>query len=277
MENTTTSGGGAAGSTNNTDYTVTADWQRVYGTLFCSGNVSSGGVRASLFVDRNRDTDKLVVDRAQLDILLPREIAFDTTSDVSSANDTITETGHGLVAGQACVYYAKNAYALGPTDGGLYYIGLVDENTLTLHTTQANALAGTSKVNLTSGGAVTQYLLVQPNVPLVPGPYIETQTTTRSVPINGPAGPEVAHAAMTSFKMAAASSTTFTDARVTAGSSFKLIDRNQAAGLLQGSSKRLVVTGVNPATGVVTVSTSDGTSAAGTELFDVEITNRWLA
>lgn len=77
-------------------------------------------------------------------------------SGQDTSADTVTATAHGWIAGQVLVSSA--------TSGGLsiattYYAGNITTNTISLHTTAAAALAGTSKVDIT--GAVSATLTAQ--------------------------------------------------------------------------------------------------------------------
>lgn len=66
--------------------------------------------------------------------------------------DTVTVTAHGWTVGTIVKATATSG---GLTAGTSYYVGNVTTNTVSLHTTVADALAGTSKVNITgtvSGG-----------------------------------------------------------------------------------------------------------------------------
>lgn len=79
---------------------------------------------------------------------------FDTITGVDDVGEVITtDAAHGLESGQR-VYYNKD----GGTDSiGLtahttaYYVNVLTTTTLSLHTTLANAIADTSRVNLTDG------------------------------------------------------------------------------------------------------------------------------
>ena len=71
-------------------------------------------------------------------------------SGQDTVNDTITVTAHGWVAG---TMVTSSATSGGLTAGTQYFAGNITTNTISLHTTLAAALAGTSKVDIT--GTVT--------------------------------------------------------------------------------------------------------------------------
>lgn len=76
---------------------------------------------------------------------------FNGASGVDDTAETVTLTAHDLVAGEAVVYTAGGGTAVtGLTEGGTFYVIVVDANTIKLATTKANALAGTA-INLTDG------------------------------------------------------------------------------------------------------------------------------
>jgi len=71
--------------------------------------------------------------------------------DVDTIDDEITDTAHGFQKGEGPVLLKSS----GTLPAGLalatkYWIGVVDGNTITFHTSRANALAGTPKVNITA-------------------------------------------------------------------------------------------------------------------------------
>ena len=75
-------------------------------------------------------------------------------SAVTTADDTLTITGHGYATGLRVVYTAEGGTAVtGLTDGTSYYVIKVDANTIKLATTEANAKADTpTAIGLTGAG-----------------------------------------------------------------------------------------------------------------------------
>ena len=70
--------------------------------------------------------------------------------DVSVAGDTITETAHGLVTGNGPMFLSTTGALPGGLDSSTSYWSIrVDDNTIKLATSYANAIAGTA-VNITS-------------------------------------------------------------------------------------------------------------------------------
>jgi len=84
----------------------------------------------------------------------PTKRAFNTNTDVNSSTDVVTtDENHGYTTG-AAVYYLKQGgtAAVGLTDGNLYYVRSIASNQLAFYTSAANAIADTSRVNLTASG-----------------------------------------------------------------------------------------------------------------------------
>lgn len=76
---------------------------------------------------------------------------FNGASGVDDTTEQITVTAHGWVNGQKVVYADGGGTTIGGlTDGGSYFVIVVDANTVKLATTKALALAGTA-INLTDG------------------------------------------------------------------------------------------------------------------------------
>lgn len=79
---------------------------------------------------------------------------FDNTTDVSSANDTITlPSGHGYATGDPVVYskmLTANTIVTGLSDQGTYYLNLVGD-VATLHLNEGDALNNNAPINLTVG------------------------------------------------------------------------------------------------------------------------------
>ncbi len=90
----------------------------------------------------------------------PAARSFNTGTGVDSANDIITtDAAHGYADGDAVYYQDQGGTQnIGLTDGTLYYVNAQSITTLSFHTTKANAIADTSRVNLTSSGSETHYI-----------------------------------------------------------------------------------------------------------------------
>ncbi len=89
-----------------------------------------------------------------------------STSNVSTANSTLTIAGHGFSTGDQITYSASSGTLItGLTDGTTYFAIKVDENTIKLATTSADAAAGT-QVTLTGTGNNSQ-TFTGPQPPLV--------------------------------------------------------------------------------------------------------------
>jgi len=85
---------------------------------------------------------------------------FATTSGVNGSTEVITtDVAHSFVDGEAVVY-SKNGgtAAIGLTAGTTYYVNAITTTTLSLHTSAANAISDTSRVDLTAAGAETHHL-----------------------------------------------------------------------------------------------------------------------
>lgn len=79
-------------------------------------------------------------------------VATIPTADVNTTTETITETAHKFVTGQAVVYSNGGGTTLaGLTNAATYYVIKTGVNTFQLATTVANAFAGTA-INLTGAG-----------------------------------------------------------------------------------------------------------------------------
>ena len=76
---------------------------------------------------------------------------FNGATDVNDVTEQITVTAHGWSTGQAVVYSNGGGTSIGGlTNGGTYFVIVVDANTVKLATTKALAVAGTA-INLTDG------------------------------------------------------------------------------------------------------------------------------
>ncbi len=85
------------------------------------------------------------------------ERTFHTTDDVNSGTDIVTcDAAHGYSDGDQ-IYYSDEGgvVTMGLTDQTLYYVNAQTTTTLSFHTSEANAIADTSRVNLTASGAET--------------------------------------------------------------------------------------------------------------------------
>lgn len=69
-------------------------------------------------------------------------------SAVDATNDIVTITAHGFTTGDQIETVAS--WPAGVTNGQVYYVNALSVNTLALYTTLANALADTSRVNITA-------------------------------------------------------------------------------------------------------------------------------
>ena len=76
---------------------------------------------------------------------------FDGTSGINDGTETITGlSGHGYVTGDALIYQSGAGTAItGLTDDDVVYVNRVGVNEFSLHTTFANAVADTSRINIT--------------------------------------------------------------------------------------------------------------------------------
>lgn len=77
------------------------------------------------------------------------------------ATDRVTITAHGLVAGQGVVFSAV-AFpdVAGIAYGKMYYAGIIDANTITLHTSAAAAILGTGDLLFTTAGTTVKAIAV---------------------------------------------------------------------------------------------------------------------
>lgn len=89
----------------------------------------------------------------------PTVFGFHTTNDVDAGTDVVTETNHGYNTGDAIEYRKQGgSAAIGLTDVTTYYVRAVSANTIAFYTTQADAIADTSRIALTSTGTDTHYI-----------------------------------------------------------------------------------------------------------------------
>ena len=90
----------------------------------------------------------------------PDKQTFHTTTDVDAGTDVVTtDTAHGYVHGDPIIYQKMGgSVAMGLADGTTYFVRAPSTTTLAFYTTQANALADTSRLALTSTGSETHHL-----------------------------------------------------------------------------------------------------------------------
>lgn len=90
----------------------------------------------------------------------PAARSFHTTTGVNSATDVVTlDANHGYTTGSA-IYYQKHGGTanIGLTTSTLYYVRAIAANQLAFYTSAANAIADTSRINLTASGTETHYI-----------------------------------------------------------------------------------------------------------------------
>ncbi len=98
--------------------------------------------------------------------IIQQKISFTSNaSNVSTTNNTITISSHGLSTGDPVYYYAASNVIGGLNISSLYYVIATDSNTIKLATTATNATAGTA-INLTSapGSDTTQFIYQGVNI-----------------------------------------------------------------------------------------------------------------
>jgi len=98
--------------------------------------------------------------------IIQQQISFTSNSTiVSTTNNTITLSSHGLSTGDPVYYYAASNIIGGLDNSTLYYAIAADSNTIKLATTSANATAGTA-ISLTSAPSsnTTQYIYQGVNI-----------------------------------------------------------------------------------------------------------------
>ena len=98
----------------------------------------------------------------------------------SSSNLVITGHGYDRAAnGVAVTYNATTTAATNLTKLATYYIAIVDKDTMSLHPTSADAIAGTNRI-LASGGAGTQTILDQTYLSTLAGFYTSEEVLPRN-------------------------------------------------------------------------------------------------
>lgn len=88
----------------------------------------------------------------------PAATTFDSSSGsiVDLGNDDITITGHPYTDGDLVYYSDEGGTAItGLTDQDTYYVNSIDANTISLHTSRADAVGDTNRVNMTVLGTGT--------------------------------------------------------------------------------------------------------------------------
>lgn len=85
----------------------------------------------------------------------------ETMGAVSATGDTVTVTSHRFRAGHGVRVASFGTLPAGLSASTQYYIGVVDADTVSFHTTEANAIALTSPVNITDAGTGTHKIIEQ--------------------------------------------------------------------------------------------------------------------
>ena len=90
----------------------------------------------------------------------PAARSFNTGTGVNTATDVITvDANHGYTTGWPVYYQDQGGVqTIGLTDGTLYWVRSIAANQLAFYTSSTNAIADTSRVNLTSGGTETHWI-----------------------------------------------------------------------------------------------------------------------
>ena len=88
-------------------------------------------------------------------------VAVTTITGVNAADDELTVVNHRLRAGAPFRCATFGTLPTGLNDDDLFYAGVVDEDTITVHTTEADAIAGTNKVALTNNGVGESTIIEQ--------------------------------------------------------------------------------------------------------------------
>jgi len=82
----------------------------------------------------------------------PIYVTFESTN-VNTSTEQITVAGHGLTSGDM-VNFTSTATLPDPLAAATdYYVNVVDANTVTVHSTQADGISGDNPIDLTSGGS----------------------------------------------------------------------------------------------------------------------------
>jgi hypothetical protein len=97
--------------------------------------------------------------------IIQQQISFTANGTiVSTNNNTITLSSHGLSTNDPIYYYAAANPITGLTSGSLYYVIATDSNTIKLATSAANSAAGTAITLTAPGTASTQYIYQGVNI-----------------------------------------------------------------------------------------------------------------
>jgi hypothetical protein len=113
-------------------------------------NRSSANATTGDFTVASTANTGIVTLTAATSAVLNKVHAVDTSgANVDYTNDRITISSHGLNTGDSVLYETSGAVT-GLADDTTYFVIYVDENTISLATTAANATAGT-KISLTTG------------------------------------------------------------------------------------------------------------------------------
>ena len=124
--------------------------QTLEGTQATATATISGGRLASVTVT-NVGSD--YQSTPAVTVAAPAEQTFNAQSAVSTANDTITISGHLLQTGDQVTYSDKGGTTLANlTDAGAHFVIRVNANTIKLATTAANAADGVA-IDLTAGSS----------------------------------------------------------------------------------------------------------------------------
>ena len=131
---------------------ATTDENGDWGLTFGSADGHSIQVGGTSFTDRCPRSQCVADPSSAPDIDIAN--SWTSATDVNAGTNRITIAGHGYSTGDAVVYNATSADT-GLTSGTTYYVAVVDANTISLSTTEANALAG-PLFPLTGNGAGEQ-------------------------------------------------------------------------------------------------------------------------
>ena len=112
----------------------------------------------------------------------PRAVVF-ASSAVSTTEDTVTATGHGLITGMPFVYTAAGTKITELASGSTYYAIVVNEDLLQFATTSNAAIAGTA-INFTGAGSGNHTITVNSVTGMTPQTGVIT-TETGSAIITG--------------------------------------------------------------------------------------------
>ena len=168
---------------------------------FALGNVAVTDNAATSFVNKYGGThtiDDLVIDKQYADQRYTKggipnkqggarpepanatEYTLTIANYNSSGNSVITGHGYDRAAnGVAVTYNSSSAAATNLTKLATYFIAIVDKDTMSLHPTSADAIAGTNKI-LASGGSGTQTILDQTYLSTLAGFYTKEEVLPRN-------------------------------------------------------------------------------------------------